>query len=127
MSNTIDSRPVSTGTAIAGAVLHRVRRGETLESIAKKYGISPQEIVDANPRIQDNPNGLAIGMTLAIPRVGDGGREVKQNGSGVGGERGRGMVSQFDDEPTFPSPVTKRTEPALPQTETQDNDALYSG
>jgi len=50
-------------------VLHSVRRGETVYSIAKIYGISPQPIVDFpfNTFINDETFALAVGQELIIP------------------------------------------------------------
>ena len=45
--------------------IHVVKSGETLFRIAKAYGISAQEITDAN-QVPD-PNRLVIGQTLVIP------------------------------------------------------------
>ncbi len=47
---------------------HRVRRGETLSSIAKKYGVSTRDLVRAN-RLK-NSNRIVVGMTLVIPGKG---------------------------------------------------------
>ena len=41
---------------------HQVKRGETIESIAKKYGISKENILDANPGIKK----VYAGATLKI-------------------------------------------------------------
>ncbi len=46
---------------------HKVESGETLEKIAKKYGIKTQEILKANKDIK--PNNLKIGEKLCIPIV----------------------------------------------------------
>ncbi len=45
--------------------IHVVKSGETLLRIAKAYGISAQEITDAN-QVPD-PNRLVVGQTLVIP------------------------------------------------------------
>ena len=44
---------------------HRVKKGETLLSIARRYGISYRELVRLNGI--SNPNRLAVGQTLSIP------------------------------------------------------------
>ena len=44
---------------------HQVKRGETLESIAKKYGVSKENILDANPGIKT----VYAGTTLKIPSI----------------------------------------------------------
>ena len=44
---------------------HKVKSGETLEKIAKSYGVKTQEILEANKNI--NPNKLKIGERICIP------------------------------------------------------------
>ncbi len=57
--------PISTaGTAASGRV-HIVRRGETLQSIALKYGVTVRELSAAN-HIR-NPNFIYVGQRLIIP------------------------------------------------------------
>jgi len=50
-------------------VLHSVKRGETVYSIAKTYGIDPQAIVDFpfNTFINDETFALAVGQDLIVP------------------------------------------------------------
>ena len=45
-------------------VTHTVERGETVESIAKKYNVTPQDIINANP---DAAELVFAGMKLEIP------------------------------------------------------------
>ena len=45
---------------------HKVKSGETLEKIAKNYGVSVQELIKANKNI--NPNKLKVGESLCIPQ-----------------------------------------------------------
>ncbi len=52
--------PISTGGAV-----HRVVNGDTLSTIAQSYGVTIQQIVDANNLT--NPNSLSIGQELIIP------------------------------------------------------------
>jgi len=49
----------------AGAVWHTVQRGETLSSIARRYGTSWQAIARANGLV--NPNQIYVGQKLKIP------------------------------------------------------------
>ncbi len=44
---------------------HRVRRGETLYRISRRYGVTVEALMSANGI--DDPTTLAIGQTLAIP------------------------------------------------------------
>jgi len=50
-------------------VLHTVKRGETVYSIAKNYGVDPQAIVDFpfNTFINDETFALAVGQDLIVP------------------------------------------------------------
>lgn len=45
---------------------HKVKSGESLEKIAKNYGVSVQELIKANKDI--NPNRLKVGENLCIPQ-----------------------------------------------------------
>jgi len=48
--------------------IHVVERGETVSSIARRYGTTENAIVDANEL--PNPNDLVIGQAMVIPIVG---------------------------------------------------------
>ncbi len=50
-------------------VLHSVKRGETVYSIAKTYGVDPQAVVDFpfNTFINDETFALAVGQDLIVP------------------------------------------------------------
>jgi LysM repeat protein len=45
---------------------HTVRYGETLTSIARRYGVSVQSLIAANGLW--NPNHVHVGQVLVIPR-----------------------------------------------------------
>jgi murein DD-endopeptidase MepM/ murein hydrolase activator NlpD len=45
---------------------HKVKSGETLEKIARDYGVSVQELIKANKNI--DPNRLKVGENLCIPQ-----------------------------------------------------------
>jgi len=55
------SSPVST----VGQRIHVVREGETLSEIARMYGVSTDELAQANGI--DDPNELRVGQALVIP------------------------------------------------------------
>lgn len=49
----------------AGGVVHVVVAGDTLFTIAQQYGVTMQDIIDANSLT--NPDALSIGQELTIP------------------------------------------------------------
>lgn len=55
---------IVTITLSAQTKVHTVQRGETVASVAKKYGISVDELKKANPNVN---NFFYIGMALTIP------------------------------------------------------------
>jgi len=64
--------PTAAGTPNAQgetqAEVYVVQAGDTLSAIARRYGLSNAEILDANPDISD-PNSLEVGQELTIPGV----------------------------------------------------------
>jgi LysM repeat protein/uncharacterized protein YvpB len=58
--------PSPTPVTVGGASLHLVSAGETLESIAARYGTSADALLDANVHAQ---SGVYPGMILKIPAV----------------------------------------------------------
>ncbi|OQY91981.1 MAG: hypothetical protein B6D41_08680 [Chloroflexi bacterium UTCFX4] len=48
---------------------YTVQRGEWFLSIARKCGVTPQELLAANPGL--NPNALRLGQTIRIPQPGE--------------------------------------------------------
>lgn len=52
-------------TARRGEEIHRVKAGETLDAIARQYGVSRQELVRVNGI--SNPNFLLVNQRLTIP------------------------------------------------------------
>lgn len=60
-------------------MMHTVRRGESLYSIAKNYGITLRELQDANPALRP-PYRLTPGMHLNIPAGGQKYGEIYVNG-----------------------------------------------
>jgi LysM repeat protein len=56
-----------TPTVPAGSVVYTVRSGDSVYAIATRFGTTVNAIVNANPRLQANPNLLSIGQELIIP------------------------------------------------------------
>lgn len=54
----------------AGPGRHRVSSGESLTSIADRYGLTLDELLDANPRVE--PNRIMAGQWVEIPARGNG-------------------------------------------------------
>jgi LysM repeat protein len=94
------SKPAVTSRS-AGPVFHRVRRGDTLQAIARKYGISVEALRSAN-RISSNR--LRVGRRLAIP-----GRQIFPSRSAVQ----RRPVAPVIAPPLKPSLVTVVQVPEL--------------
>jgi LysM repeat protein len=59
------SRPAPTADASSNARTHTVKSGETIATIARKYGVSQQSLLSANPYV--NPKRLKVGQTLSLP------------------------------------------------------------
>lgn len=54
---------------IAQASTHRVRLGDTLWGISRRYGISIGQLVNLNPKLQSRPNLIYVGETLNVRGV----------------------------------------------------------
>lgn len=53
-------------TASSGGLIeHKIERGESFATVAKKYGVSVDAIVKANPNV--NPRRLQIGQVIKVP------------------------------------------------------------
>ena len=59
--------PPSSSPSSSGTTLHLVLAGETLDSIAALYGVTPDQLLAANARAV---NGVTPGMILKIPAAG---------------------------------------------------------
>jgi serine-type D-Ala-D-Ala carboxypeptidase/endopeptidase (penicillin-binding protein 4) len=57
--------PPSAPAAAAAASEHEIRAGDTLDGIARRYGLTVQQLEDANPGL--NPRRLIPGRTIALP------------------------------------------------------------
>jgi LysM repeat protein len=64
---TVEGTPasVSTPSSTAGQKIHVVQESETLSEIARLYGITTDELAQANGL--DNPNAIRVGQALVIP------------------------------------------------------------
>ena len=60
-TNTYVQPPIETMTGAD----YKIIKGDTLEKIAKKYGVSPKALENANPKI--NPKKMKIGDRVVIP------------------------------------------------------------
>ncbi|MGC8830262.1 MAG: LysM peptidoglycan-binding domain-containing protein [Verrucomicrobiia bacterium] len=52
-------------SSTGGLIEHKIEKGESFATIAKKYGVSVDAIVKANPNI--NPRRLQIGQIIKVP------------------------------------------------------------
>ncbi len=60
--------PAMGSTTAPATAIHSVRPGDTVEAIAKGYGVSPTELISVNKL--GNPNLLNVNQRLKIPQVG---------------------------------------------------------
>jgi GH25 family lysozyme M1 (1,4-beta-N-acetylmuramidase) len=65
---------------------HKVKAGDTFESIANKYGVTVRELVNANPQLLTSGDSLKIPVAVAIPGEG---------GTGSGSTDGGGPAPQI--------------------------------
>ena len=73
-AETTDEAPIAVETPIVvpeGGIIHQVSSGETLYSIAIRYGITINDIIAVNDL--SNPDALDIGQEIIIPDTDDGG------------------------------------------------------
>jgi len=59
--------PSPTAVPTPGQVTHTVKSGDTLSTIAKIYGVTVDQILEANPKIT-NANKIAVGDKIIIPQ-----------------------------------------------------------
>jgi lysozyme len=64
-SAVVTPTPTRAASPASSSKIHIVRRGETLQSIASKYGVTVRELSAAN-NIR-NPNFIYVGQRLVIP------------------------------------------------------------
>ena len=57
--------PAASPSSSVGQKIHVVQEGETLSEIAGMYGVTADEIAQANGL--DNPNAISVGQALVIP------------------------------------------------------------
>ncbi len=69
-----------TQQTVSGPVYHKVEAGETLYSISRKYGISPNAILEANKSI-NNADKLSEGIIIVIPDTQNDHFVVKEKGT----------------------------------------------
>ena len=61
----VDQAPVEAPPAETALIVYTVRRGDSLWSISRQFGVTIQNIVDANPGI--NPNSIQYGQKIMVP------------------------------------------------------------
>lgn len=61
----VDQAPAEAPPAETALIVYTVRRGDSLWSISRQFGITIQNIVDANPGI--NPDSIQYGQKILVP------------------------------------------------------------
>lgn len=82
---------------------HTVRRGETMDSIAKKLGVSLQDLIRANPQIR-NPNDIDVGQHVNVPHAGHAAPPAARSARSTG--RTAARQAELDHAPTTRSSGT---------------------
>ena len=99
-------------------------RGDTLYSIARGHGVSPQRLIAANPRITD-PDRIYPGQTVVIPAVGRNTRGITVNGYMT--DAGEDTLNASLPYLTFLSPFSYRADTMGNLTPTFRLDTALSG
>jgi len=87
-----------------------VGEGETIDSIAAEYGVSPDELMGLNPGV--DPEGVAAGDELVVPGgPGPGAPGEEPEGGPGGGDEG---LPPGDDDPPDPEPPPPGDPPVEP-------------
>jgi LysM repeat protein len=61
----VDQAPFEAPPAEAAFIVYTIRRGDSLWSISRQFGVTIQNIVDANPGI--NPDSIQYGQKILVP------------------------------------------------------------
>jgi hypothetical protein len=71
VQNMLPSEPLQQPACILHAnenyTFHRVERGETLQSIAANYSITPELLAEINTACFDNPNDIVEDLVIRVP------------------------------------------------------------
>lgn len=68
-SRAVAQSPPRSAPAKAAATRHKVRPGDTLASLARRYNVSLDALGAANPQLKD-PHALRVGQMLTVPAAG---------------------------------------------------------
>ena len=79
-SEQVTARPSPTAPAARTPQVYVVAKGDTMSKIAKKFGVTVEQIMTANPQIK-NPNKIKIGDQVTIPAPVQGGASSGANGA----------------------------------------------
>lgn len=88
---------------VCNGFLYKVKAGDTIVSIAKKYGIKLAELITANSHL-DNPTRLKPGEELCVP-LGKGAKQVVDTDFRVQLPMGF-KISKYAEDLTFPTGIT---------------------
>jgi membrane-bound lytic murein transglycosylase D len=96
--------------AVAGGDKHRVKRGETLASIARSYGVSAQALAQANKL--KTTTKLKLGQTLRVPTEVASAQPAKSTRAAASGRKAasKPVIAAADPPPAARSYTVKRGE-----------------
>jgi LysM repeat protein len=98
--------PTPTALATEGPCVHTVQPGEWALSIARKYNVSLEDLLAANPTVAANPDSLAPGDVLNVPHCGP--AEVKSSATGTSVQTAQAPASTPNTTPATPIQVSDR-------------------
>ena len=102
---------------------YTIQSGDTLSAIAAQYGVSVQDIMNANPSITD-PNVIYAGNTITIPTMGTGQQGTQQTGQQGTQQTGQQGTQQTGQPQIVTNPQTGQPQIIIQQTPPQQSGGM---
>ena len=100
--------PTPTALATEGPCVHTVQPGEWALSIARKYNVSLEDLLAANPSVAANPDSLAPGDVLTVPHCGPAG-SAKPSATSTPAQAVQATAGTPNTTPATPIQISDRT------------------